>query len=216
MFQAYIIRCLTNGMAYIGITSRGIKQRWTEHLYDAGRSRMAISRAIAKHGMAAFRIEPLCSAQSWDDICSAEAILIEQHGTRAPKGYNISNGGEGPFGVTRSPESVERSAAKHRGRPCHPNTLAASRAMRGVPKPAGHGAKVAAALIGKPRSEETKAKLRAYWAARRQAGEFKTDKPYAHARKAASAMIAKIPLPLSRHVAATFATPARGDAKGGV
>ena len=199
MFQAYLIRCLTTGRGYIGITSRGLKRRWTEHLYDAGRSRMAISRAIAKHGKDAFSIEPLCSARSWDDICAAEAALIEQHGTKAPNGYNISNGGEGPFGVTRTADAVERSASKHRGRPCHPNTIAAARARHGVPKPAGHGAKVAAARKGKPRSEETKAKLRAYWAARRQAGEFKTDRPYAH-----SAMIAKIPEPLARHIGAAF------------
>lgn len=205
MFQAYIIRCLKNGKRYIGITSRGLKRRWTEHLYDAGRSHMAISRAIAKHGKEAFQIEPLCSAQSWNEICAIERALIDQHGTRAPRGYNISEGGDGPFGIVRNPDAVERSASKHRGRPCHPNTIAAARAQRGIPKPAGHGAKVSAALVGKPRSEKTKAKLRTYWAARRQAGDFKTERPYAHARrKQASAMIAKIPVPLARHIAATF------------
>lgn len=198
MFQAYLIRCLTTGRGYVGITSRPLRRRWSEHLYDArqpGAKRMAISRAIAKHGAVNFVIEPLCCAKSWDDICAVEPSLIEQHSTRAPIGYNVAKGGEGPFGVKRTPEAVERSAAKHRGKPCHPNTIAAAHARRSIPKPDGHGAKVSAAKKGKPRSATTKAKIAAYWAARRAAGGFKTSVAYAHA---------KIPLPLSRHIAASY------------
>lgn len=206
MFQAYLIRCLINGRGYIGITSRSIKQRWNEHLYEARvrRTGMAVTRAIAKYGPENFTIEAICCAKTWADICAAEKVLIDQFSTRRPTGYNVSNGGEGPFGVKRSAESVERSAAKHRGKPAHPNTVAAAKARKGVKKRPGHGTKVSASLKGKPRSEEMKAKLRAYWAARRAAGEFKTSEPYAHARKAASAMIAKIPAPLARHIAATY------------
>lgn len=187
MFQAYIIRCLVTGRCYIGITSRTIEQRWYEHIYDAekGVKGMAISRAIAKHGVENFQIEPLCIARSWSDICNAEMALIAQWRTRAPNGYNLSDGGEGPNGVKRTAESVERSAAKHRGRPCHPNTKAAAiRTHKGVKKTPEHCARIAAGRAGKPRSEVTKAKIRASWAARRAAGEFKTSEPYAHRKMA--------------------------------
>lgn len=146
---------------------------------------MLISLAIAKYGSENFKIEAVCSAPSWSAICDAETALIVQHATRAPNGYNLSDGGEGPFGIKKTAESVERSAAKHRGKPCHANTIAAARARRGVPKPLGHGAKVSLALKGRPRSEETKAKIKAYWAARRASGEFRTSEPYSHHRKAA-------------------------------
>lgn len=197
MFQAYLIRCLIDGKVYVGITSRSLRARWNEHLYESrrGRSRMTVAWAIAKHGAENFRIEAVCCALSWADICATEQTLIAQYGCTAPLGYNLRRGGEGAYGHVPTPDAIERSAAKHRGRPCHPNTIAAARARRGIPKPAGHGAKVAAALTGIPRSEETKAKLRAYWAARRAAGDFKTATPYAHA---------KIPLPLSRHIARSF------------
>ena len=131
-----------------------------------------------------FHIEALCCARSWADICTAETILIKQWGTRAPNGYNLSDGGAGAFGVKKSPEAIERSASKHRGKPCHPNTRAASiRTHLGVPKSAEHRARIAAGKRGKVRSEETKAKIRVYWAARRAAGEFKTPSAYAHAAK---------------------------------
>lgn len=184
MFQAYIIRCLITNRGYIGITSRPLRKRWAEHLYDARKPKtknMAISRAIAKYGAENFTIESLCCALSWDDICAVEAALIEQRGTRAPGGYNVAGGGEGSFGVKRSPTSIELSAAKHRGKPCHPNTRRASSLFhKGRKKSSDHREKIAAAKRGVSRSPETKAKIAAYWAARRAAGDFKTDRPYEH------------------------------------
>lgn len=185
-FQAYLITCATSGRGYIGITSRGLKRRWTEHLYDSRKrhTKMAISRAIAKHGAGNFQIEAICSARSWPDICAAEALLIVQHGTRTPSGYNSSDGGEGAFGVKKSADSVERSAAKHRGKPCHPNTRAAAvRFHLGRPKSVEHCARISAARMGKARDKKTKAKISAAWARRRAAGEFKTTEPYAHRAK---------------------------------
>jgi len=164
LFQAYLITCLANGKAYVGITARGLKRRWREHLYDArsGRTTMLISRAIAKYGADNFQIIPLCFASSWSELCALESDLIKTHGTKKPGGYNLSDGGEGPFGVKRSAESVERSAAKHRGKPCHPNTrLAASVFHKGKLKSVETRARMSAAASGMTRSSETRAKISA-------------------------------------------------------
>jgi group I intron endonuclease len=182
---AYLVTCLVTRKQYVGITSRTLKQRWVEHVYDSRRRhRTALSRAIAKYGDENFRIEALCCARTWADICDAEGTLIRQWATMAPNGYNLSGGGAGAFGVKKSAESIERSAAKHRGRSCHQNTrMAASRTHKGVPKTQEHRARIAAGKTGKRQSEATKARISAYWAARRAAGEFKTQRPYAHARR---------------------------------
>jgi len=164
MFQAYLITCLANGKVYVGITSRPLKDRWAEHLYESrrGRATMTISRAIAKHGASQFRMEAICSARSWADLCAVENILIAQHSARGPCGYNLRSGGEGSFGHKRTAESIERSAAKHRGKPCHPNTRAAgSRTHLGVPKSAAHRANISAARTGMTHSAETRAKISA-------------------------------------------------------
>ena len=211
MFQAYLISCLTSGRRYVGVTGRTLRQRWNEHVYDSSRRETALARAIAKHGRHSFTIEAICSFRTWSDACAAEDGLIQQLGTMAPNGYNVMPGGKGRgVGFKPSADSVERSAAKHRGLPCHPNTIAAGKARRGQRKPAGHGEKVAAALRGIPRTDATKAKIAAYWAARRANGDFKTAKPYAHARKAASAQIARIPFPLARYIAQVFKPVANG------
>jgi len=207
MFQAYIIICVPSGRRYIGITGRSLKQRWVEHIHDARKRPKAnvLFRAIEKHGADNFTMASICCAKSWADICVIESLLIAQHGTLAPNGYNLTLGGEGRFGYRPSKESVERSAAKHRGLPCHENTRAASSAFHsGRPKSVEHRTKIALSKKGKARSKATREKLRIYWANRRANGEFKTSKPYEHARKAASAMIAKIPLPLSQYIAKVF------------
>ena len=207
VFQAYVVTDRQSGKRYVGITSRSLRQRWNEHVSNA-RHRATVSlldSAIGKRGADVFAIEVVCEARSWADVCAVEAVLIRQLDTRHPHGYNMSDGGEGPHGVKRTPESVERSAAKHRGRPCHPNTReVSSRFHLGRKKSTEHRARIAAAKAGIPRSEATKAKLRAYWAERRACGEFTTSQPYEHARKAASAHIAKIPLPLARWIARCY------------
>jgi len=183
---AYLITCIQTGRQYVGITSRTLRKRWNEHLHDARKRPKAnvLFRAIEKHGAENFTIEPLCCATSWADICAVEALLIAQHCTLAPNGYNLTIGGEGRFGYRPSKESVERSAAKHRGLPCHDNTRAASSMFhRGKPKSAEHRAKIAAARRGIPRTDATKEKLSAYWARRRANGDFATATPYEHARK---------------------------------
>lgn len=162
MFQAYLITCFITGRVYVGITSRSLKRRWSEHCYESRkrRCRMTIGYAITKYGAENFRIEAICSARSWDELCAIEKILIDQYDCRAPRGYNLRSGGEGAFGYKPTSDAIERSAAKHRGRPCHPNTRAAAiRTHLGKPKSAATRAKIAAARIGTVRSAETRAKI---------------------------------------------------------
>jgi group I intron endonuclease len=164
IFQAYTITHHPSGKVYVGITSRTLKQRWNEHIYESRRGRVAmtISRAIAQHGAENFCIEPICSARSWKDLCQIEKRLIEQFGSLAPHGYNLREGGEGAFGAQRSAESIERSAAKHRGKPCHPNTREASRRTHlGKPKSIETRARMSAAQTGTIRTSATREKISA-------------------------------------------------------
>lgn len=182
-FQAYLVTHKVSGKSYVGITARGFKRRWPEHLYAARKRQESclLSRAIAKYGVESFDMQVVCESKSWIDLCAVETALIKQFSTRHPDGYNLSDGGEGPHGCKRSADSVERSAAKHRGCPCHENTRAAAQATHlGKNKSTEHRARISAAKRGVPRGEETKEKLRAYWAKRRANGEFKTDHAYQH------------------------------------
>ncbi len=187
-FNVYLVVCHETGKRYVGITSGDVARRWKDHIYYSRRARAASSAlgaAIRKYGAEAFAVESVACALSAKDAQAIETLLIWQWSTVAPNGYNLTHGGEGRFGFRPSAESVEKSAAKHRSRPCHPNTReAASRFHLGRKRSSEHRARISAAKIGQPRSEATKAKLRASWARRRAGGDFKTLTPYAHTRKA--------------------------------
>lgn len=162
-----------------------MRQRLNEHIYNAARrpKESALYAAIAKYGRDEFSIHELCCAQSIEDIQAIEALLINQWQSIAPLGYNLTLGGEGRFGYRPSAASVERSAAKHRGNPCHPNTRKVSSEFhKGRKRSSETRRKISEARKGVPRSDEMKAKLSAYWAARRKRGEFKTLMPYAHCK----------------------------------
>lgn len=165
------------------LSRRGLRRRWHEHVYNAKRQMnpSALYAAIRRYGRDDFSIECVCMSQSLANIRDVETTLIQQWNTLAPNGYNLTLGGEGRFGYRPSAASVEKSAAKHRGRPCHANTRqAAARFHQGRKRSAEHCARIAAAKRGQPRTEATKGKLRAYWSKRRSRGEFKTPRPYAH------------------------------------
>lgn len=162
---AYLITCGPSGKRYVGITTQSVADRWKQHLKDSQRrlSREgALARAIRKYGAESFSIEPICVSWSWKNLCSLETALIAQWNTKAPNGYNLTSGGEGVVGYQRTAEDIERSAAKHRGKPCHANTrAAASRTHLGKPKSESQRAKIAAARRGIPQSIETRRKLSA-------------------------------------------------------
>ena len=162
MFQAYAITCKPSGKTYIGITGASLSRRWTEHQYSARRrpNASALYSAIAKYGIDSFTIQPLCSATTWADICAVESLLIQQHGTLAPIGYNLTLGGEGRSGFRPSVESVERSASKHRGLIRSMDARAKSAEyQRGRKKSDSHRAAIAAAKRGTTRSVKTREKI---------------------------------------------------------
>lgn len=104
-FECYRIICLANGKSYIGIAANGVGVRWNQHKHDAIRGATTpLHRAIRRHGASQFTVEVVAVADTWDAICSIEKRAIQDFNTLARRGngYNLSEGGEGPYGVIRS------------------------------------------------------------------------------------------------------------------
>jgi len=155
---AYLVTSLATG----GITRNALSQRWRRHVSDARRDfrNGPLQRAIKKYGSGSFKIKHIASARNWSDLCATEVELVKEHQTRAPHGYNLTDGGEGIVGYIYAPELVARIAAKNRGRKHTPEAIAliaaASRGCKFLPS---HGAAISAARKGKPLSPEHCKKL---------------------------------------------------------
>lgn len=143
----YKITNQLNGKPYVGQTTRSIEERFKEHV---SHNQYLIGRAIRKYGKENFSIEVLEECETFEQLNERERYWITCLDCIAPKGYNLTDGGEGGFHHT--PETRARISAANTGEG-HP--------MFGKHHSAEAKAKIAASGKGRIMSEETKAKLAA-------------------------------------------------------
>jgi group I intron endonuclease len=105
VLAVYIVTNIANGKQYVGITTN-LKRRWHQHL-SANGSAPALHAAIKKYGPEGFALSHICDAFDFDAACDIERNLIQQHNTKAPNGYNLTDGGEGVVGRVMTDEDKE-------------------------------------------------------------------------------------------------------------
>jgi group I intron endonuclease len=181
MIAFYLISNRVNGKQYLGLTKQRLQRRWRGHIHSANAgSKSAIHAAIRKYGKEAFDFVQIASCLTGKSASRVEIDLIEQYGTKAPKGYNLTDGGDGVVGLPR--EIIERTAAANRGRThtaearkrigeaargrrqSDEGRAAISAARKGKQLSLEHREKLSRAKIGKklePRSAEHSAKISA-------------------------------------------------------
>lgn len=119
--RIYLIRNMVNGKAYIGQTTRSVKERMREHISDARlkRTRMSLHLAIAKYGEDKFSVIELASAEEGEILNDLEKYYIKTLRTlTCQNGYNISPGGKGrESGFSVSLEAREKMSKARKGKP---------------------------------------------------------------------------------------------------
>lgn len=140
-FTVYLLTNTKTGKKYVGITSNFAK-RMREH--KCAGNDCLISRAIRKHGWAAFIAEPLDSTSSKEEIFELEKQYILKYDCTNPHiGYNLTRGGEGNWGYAVSPETRQKQR----------------NAKLGKPLSASHREKISRAHIGRKMPIETREKI---------------------------------------------------------
>ena len=110
----YVITNLVNGKQYVGITVN-TDQRRREHY--SGHGSKLVRQAIRKYGRENLALEVWYEGDAdWIKAMEYRAIVMLE--TRAPKGYNLTLGGEGSVGWrpdenTRQKMSVARSGDRN-------------------------------------------------------------------------------------------------------
>jgi group I intron endonuclease len=193
----YRLTNTVNGKIYIGQTSVGLEQRWRQHCYQvtAG-STYHVHNAIRKYGPDAFTREIL-EETTTELINDRETYWIARFESKTT-GYNMTDGGDGQRGWVPSEETRAKIRAARIGQHAgenHPlhgtkggfygkthtteTKAKMSEVAKGKPKPAGFGEKISAIrkgtqtgtnnhMWGKRHSEETRTKIKAALAARRE------------------------------------------------
>lgn len=179
----YVVTNKVNGKCYVGLTSRTLRQRKSEHCARVKEgSPYALHRAIRKYGEGSFVWVAVASCRTFEDACRAEQALITQLNPE----YNMTAGGEGVrmkrTGVALKkaranmskvstlrwvdPSAGERQSLALKASWADPETrerrVTGIRARQcGKPMPEETKAKLIAANTGRKASDETRAKLRA-------------------------------------------------------
>lgn len=142
----YKITNKINGKVYIGQTAN-FYRRWNAHC--SPHSKSALSAAVRKHGADSFTLCFLGEYTHQEDLNNAEDYYIELYQSLSPGGYNLVTGQQ--KNRIWSAQSLQKASESKLG-PKNP--------MFGIRTSEETRKKRSAAQKGKPKSPETKEKLR--------------------------------------------------------
>lgn len=177
----YLVTNKQTGRQYVGITTFAIRRRWLRHCNRAVANKKrngdcpALHAAIRKYGEGGFQVHALMFCFTWDAAVDAEQAFIAELKTKVPRGYNLTDGGDGiPGRVTsdaerlrlqtmnlgrkHTPEFGEKIRARKLGTKASPETLAKLRGRQRTPE---HCLRISAAKKGKKMSDQTRATMSA-------------------------------------------------------
>ena len=159
--SVYLATNLVNNKVYVGITTRPLKTRISEHLYDSdvakGHHTTYFHYAMAKYGIKNFKFEILeeiehTSIEAMREIlCALERkYIIEYKSNDKRFGYNLTDGGDGISGYKMSLGQREKLSSIHKGKILSDEHRAKISAFMSSDKNPNRGRKL---------SEETKGKI---------------------------------------------------------
>lgn len=98
--QIYKITNNINGKVYIGQTINSLRVRLNGH-YKVRKHTSLIHSSMRKYGKANFKIEALYTSFCRDDLNDKEVEFIQLFKSRAPDGYNLTDGGDGVINLDK-------------------------------------------------------------------------------------------------------------------
>lgn len=113
MYSVYCIYCYGNDKEYIGITDN-MKRRFAVHWNS--KEDTVLNRTIKKYGKDYFDVHEIDFAGTWEEACKKECHYIKQRKSRTLYGMNMTDGGEGVFGLKHSRETRIKMSNSHKGK----------------------------------------------------------------------------------------------------
>jgi group I intron endonuclease len=112
IYSIYKIVNQVNGKIYIGFTSKNNPfRRWTEHINSSNSgSNLLLHKAVRKYGTDKFIFTVLYqSLDKYHTLHVMEPKFICEYKSFSESGYNLTFGGEGTFGHTKTPWNKDKT-----------------------------------------------------------------------------------------------------------
>lgn len=148
-----------NGKNYIGITGKAVNQRWKKG--NGYFSNRVFFNAIRKYGWEeGFTHEVLISGLTREEACEKEKELILAFDSKAPNGYNLTDGGDGSTGFVMTEEQKRAISIRNKGRKRSPEICEFLRRRQTGKRPdEATREKLRKAHTGRMHTEESKQKM---------------------------------------------------------
>lgn len=105
----YQITNKIDGKRYIGQTTKSLEDRWKDHIaVRKNPSCRYLYSAIQKHGAENFEVKTLIIVGTKWEMDLYETGLIKAYNTKAPNGYNLTDGGDGAQGFVFTDEQRKK------------------------------------------------------------------------------------------------------------
>lgn len=110
--KVYLITNLITKKMYIGQTILSLEHRWGQHKSDSKRMRgpLHLVHSIRKYGSEQFFMQLLHECETKEEMDFVEMFYIILLNTKAPNGYNLTDGGDGTQGFSGWKASEETKA----------------------------------------------------------------------------------------------------------
>ncbi len=136
MYDIYLITNMIDNKRYVGITSKGYKNRFHHHCSQGH----YLTSAIKKHGRDNFKLELLMQVDTKEIAAETEIKLIKELGTKVPNGYNFSDGGQTPCHTLEVRQKISESKKGKKVSPEHllkiqKNAKIQGLKRKGIPRP---------------------------------------------------------------------------------
>lgn len=185
VYRIYIVTNTVNGKQYVGITN-SLAKRWNRHKNAKG-SAPALHAAIKKYGLDAFVFSHIADAFDSEAAKNIEIMLIAEHNTIAPHGYNLTSGGDGT--LNPSDEVRQKLSDSHKGKVQSEATKA--KRSESLKKAYAEGRRSSNAGIKWSMSEAGKEKIRAAKTGEKNPMYGKKQSPEFVAKRLAAAALAR-------------------------
>jgi group I intron endonuclease len=156
MYKIYLITNLLNYKKYVGITKFSLEERFLQHTKKG----FLLTEAIQKYGKQKFSIELIEEVESAERAYELEMFYIQEYNTKAPNGYNLTDGGDGIFGW--QPTDEYRQECSERVKQLHKNQkigMYGKKHTKETRQKMSESLKGNQNCLGRVLSEETKSKI---------------------------------------------------------